>query len=175
MCGRYGCYYRKYGNHYPGSIEQLEKTNNIRFLRQKYVDPMTGKADWRIIHVGEAKTTVKGFFGAAAGGDCDAIAGERGGAGFAGDWDGGGGGDYCRRVSCGDWFGAGSWVRHFADWGCEFGVWGFIRWPGAGWFWSWWDWRWRDGSWGYNRCGGWVYGCGGWGGAVCRGWEFGYR
>ena len=55
-------YYRKFG-HYPGSIEQLEKTNNIRFLRQKYIDPMTGKSDWRLIHVGEAKTTVKGFFG----------------------------------------------------------------------------------------------------------------
>jgi hypothetical protein len=49
--------------HYPGNMDQLEKSNNIRFLRQKYVDPMTGKADWRLIHVGEAKTTVKGFFG----------------------------------------------------------------------------------------------------------------
>lgn len=56
-------YYKKFG-HYPGSIEQLEKTNNIRFLRQRYIDPMTGKDDWRIIKVGEAKTTVKGFFGA---------------------------------------------------------------------------------------------------------------
>jgi type II secretory pathway pseudopilin PulG len=55
-------YYRKFG-HYPGSMDQLEKTNNIRFLRQQYVDPMTGKADWRLIKVGEAKTTVKGFFG----------------------------------------------------------------------------------------------------------------
>jgi type II secretory pathway pseudopilin PulG len=55
-------YYRKLG-HYPGSMDQLEKTNNIRFLRQQYVDPMTGKADWRLIKVGEAKTTVKGFFG----------------------------------------------------------------------------------------------------------------
>src|SRR5438309_11071584 len=55
-------YYRKFG-HYPGSMEQLEKTNNIRFLRQQYVDPMTGKADWRLIKVGEAKTTVKGVFG----------------------------------------------------------------------------------------------------------------
>jgi len=55
-------YYKKFG-HYPGSMEQLEKTNNIRFLRQQYVDPMTGKADWRLIKVGEAKTTVKGFFG----------------------------------------------------------------------------------------------------------------
>ena len=55
-------YYRK-THAYPGSIEQLEKTNNIRFLRQRYIDPMTGKDDWRLIHVGEAKTTVKGFFG----------------------------------------------------------------------------------------------------------------
>ena len=55
-------YYRKFG-HYPGSMEQLEKTNNIRFLRKQYVDPVTGKVDWRIIKVGEAKTTVKGFFG----------------------------------------------------------------------------------------------------------------
>src|SRR6266851_1704223 len=55
-------YYKKFG-HYPGSMEQLEKTNNVRYLRQRYVDPMTGKADWRVIKVGTAKTTVKGFFG----------------------------------------------------------------------------------------------------------------
>ena len=55
-------FYRKNG-HYPGNMEQLEKSNNVRFLRQKYVDPMTGKADWRLIHQNEAKTTVKGFFG----------------------------------------------------------------------------------------------------------------
>ena len=48
---------------YPTSIEQLEKTNNQRFLRQRYVDPLTGKDDWRLIHVGENQTTVKGFFG----------------------------------------------------------------------------------------------------------------
>ena len=48
---------------YPATIEQLEKTTNIRYLRQRYVDPITGKDDWRLIHVGEAKTTVKGFFG----------------------------------------------------------------------------------------------------------------
>ncbi|HEX9201595.1 MAG TPA: type II secretion system protein [Acidobacteriaceae bacterium] len=48
--------------HYPGSIEQLEKTNNIRYLRQKYVDPLKGQ-DYRLILVGQNKTTVKGFFG----------------------------------------------------------------------------------------------------------------
>jgi type II secretory pathway pseudopilin PulG len=60
-------YYLKMG-HYPTSVEQLEKTNNIRFLRKRYLDPMTGKDDWRIIHLGEAKTTVKGFFGKPLGG-----------------------------------------------------------------------------------------------------------
>ena len=55
-------YYRKNKN-YPASIEQLKKSNNIRFLRQEYIDPMTGQKDWKLIHVGENKTQVKGFFG----------------------------------------------------------------------------------------------------------------
>src|SRR5580698_6007594 len=41
-------YYRKVGGQFPGSFEQLEKTNNMRFLRQRYVDPFTGKADWKL-------------------------------------------------------------------------------------------------------------------------------
>jgi type II secretory pathway pseudopilin PulG len=55
-------YYRKFG-HYPGSLEQLENSNNIRFLRQRYKDPINGKEDWRMIPVGQNQTTVKGFFG----------------------------------------------------------------------------------------------------------------
>lgn len=55
-------YYRKFG-HYPGNIDQLEHSNNIRFLRQRYVDPLTGKDDFTIIPVGRNKTTVKTFFG----------------------------------------------------------------------------------------------------------------
>ncbi len=35
---------------YPGKIEDLENTNNIRFLRRRYKDPMTGKDEWRLIH-----------------------------------------------------------------------------------------------------------------------------
>ena len=60
-------YYKKF-NSYPPSMDALEKSNNIRFLRQKYIDPMTGKSDWRVIKVGENKTTVKGFFGKPLGG-----------------------------------------------------------------------------------------------------------
>jgi hypothetical protein len=56
--------YHKKTNNYPGSIDQLKTTNNQKFLRKEFVDPLTGKADWRLIHVGENKTTVKGFFGA---------------------------------------------------------------------------------------------------------------
>jgi type II secretory pathway pseudopilin PulG len=55
-------YYLKFG-HYPGSIDQLKSSNNMKFLRQEYADPFTGKPDWRLIHVGEQQTTVKGLFG----------------------------------------------------------------------------------------------------------------
>ncbi len=39
-------------NRFPTSMEELENTNNIRFLRRRYNDPMTGKQDWRILHAG---------------------------------------------------------------------------------------------------------------------------
>ncbi|HXB63207.1 MAG TPA: type II secretion system protein [Acidobacteriaceae bacterium] len=55
-------YYRKNGT-YPTSIDSLLTSNNIRYLRQEYVDPMTGKPDWRLIHVGENQTQVTCFFG----------------------------------------------------------------------------------------------------------------
>ncbi len=55
-------YYKKFGN-YPSSIDQLEKTNNIRFLRKRYLDPLTGKDDWKMILVGQAHVCPLGFFG----------------------------------------------------------------------------------------------------------------
>ncbi len=56
-------FFPKNGNRYPGSIEQLENTNHIRYLRQRYVDPLTGKADYRLIPVGQNKTIPRAFFG----------------------------------------------------------------------------------------------------------------
>jgi type II secretory pathway pseudopilin PulG len=55
-------YYRKFGS-YPASIDQLENTNQIRFLRKRYTDPMTGKDDWKIIHYGQAHIPIMGLFG----------------------------------------------------------------------------------------------------------------
>jgi type II secretory pathway pseudopilin PulG len=48
----------KNGGRYPLSLEQLENTNHIRFLRKKYKDPITGESDWRLVHVGEAQITI---------------------------------------------------------------------------------------------------------------------
>jgi hypothetical protein len=39
-------------NRFPASMDELENTNRMRFLRRRYVDPMTGKADWRLLHAG---------------------------------------------------------------------------------------------------------------------------
>jgi type II secretory pathway pseudopilin PulG len=42
---------RKLGR-YPNSIDELENTNQIRYLRKRYMDPMTVEGDWRLIHIG---------------------------------------------------------------------------------------------------------------------------
>jgi type II secretory pathway pseudopilin PulG len=42
-------YFKKFGR-YPTRIEELENTNNQRFLRKKYKDPITGK-DFKLLHL----------------------------------------------------------------------------------------------------------------------------
>ena len=54
-------FYKKFGR-YPSNLDQLENTNNIRFLRRRYLDPLTGKDDWTPIQFGQARPAV-GFFG----------------------------------------------------------------------------------------------------------------
>ena len=42
-------YYLANNRQYPTSIDDLEKRDK-RFLRRRYIDPYTGKDEWRIIH-----------------------------------------------------------------------------------------------------------------------------
>src|ERR671931_596373 len=48
-------YVKKFGR-YPTRIEDLENTNNMRFLRRRYKDPITGK-DFKILHMGDVRLT----------------------------------------------------------------------------------------------------------------------
>jgi type II secretory pathway pseudopilin PulG len=58
-------FYHKNGT-YPVSLDQLESTNNQRFLRHRYKDPMTSTGEWKLIHVGEAQITIPTAGGAGA-------------------------------------------------------------------------------------------------------------
>jgi type II secretory pathway pseudopilin PulG len=61
-------FYRKF-NRYPPNVEALVKTNDIRFLRKRYIDPITGKDDWKPIMFGMNKAPLAmGFFGQPLGG-----------------------------------------------------------------------------------------------------------
>ena len=44
-------YVRKF-NRFPPDFDALDSTQNLRFLRGRYADPITGKNEWRLIHVG---------------------------------------------------------------------------------------------------------------------------
>ena len=79
-------YYRKF-HAYPPNANALVNTNEIRFLRKKYIDPVTRKDDWKPIRFGEAKTQSAGFFGQPIAG-----AGSAGGSVLAGVGPSGSGG-----------------------------------------------------------------------------------
>lgn len=50
-------YYVSNNRQWPTRIEDLENTNNHRYLRQRYKDPYTGKDEWRLIHTNGAFLT----------------------------------------------------------------------------------------------------------------------
>ncbi|MGE5206802.1 MAG: hypothetical protein ACM3PW_14385 [Chlamydiota bacterium] len=59
-------YYKQFGR-YPMRIEDLENSNNMRYLRRRYKDPITGK-DFRLLHFGEVNMgAVRGMGGATGG------------------------------------------------------------------------------------------------------------
>lgn len=79
-------YYKKF-NAYPPNVDALVKTNEIRFLRKRYIDPITGKDDWHPIMFGQNKTPMAmGFFGQplGVGGSPVAGTGPSGGNGLTG-------------------------------------------------------------------------------------------
>src|SRR5215472_4797390 len=46
-------YYKKFGT-YPATMDLLESSNNVRFLRKRYKDPITGQ-DFHVLHFTEVK------------------------------------------------------------------------------------------------------------------------
>jgi type II secretory pathway pseudopilin PulG len=54
-------YYRKLGR-YPTSLSDLDNTNELRFLRKHYKDPLTGK-DFKLLHFGDPGLQLGGSFG----------------------------------------------------------------------------------------------------------------
>jgi type II secretory pathway pseudopilin PulG len=56
-------YYRRL-RHYPASVDALEDTNLTRFLRKRYLDPLSGKDDWVPVLYGANKAPLTmGYFG----------------------------------------------------------------------------------------------------------------
>jgi len=51
-------YYKKFGR-YPVKLEDLESANNMRFLRKRYKDPITGQ-DFKLLHFGDVKLAFSG-------------------------------------------------------------------------------------------------------------------
>src|SRR5205807_7079366 len=49
-------YFKKFGR-YPTRIEELENTNNMRFLRKRYKDPVTGK-DFKPLHMTDVQVSL---------------------------------------------------------------------------------------------------------------------
>src|SRR5271166_172666 len=48
-------FYKKFGR-YPANLEQLDNTNQIRFLRKRYKDPLTKDGKWKLLTYGDIQT-----------------------------------------------------------------------------------------------------------------------
>ena len=45
-------YFKRFGR-YPTRLEELENTNNLRFLRKRYKDPMSPDGNWKLVNFGQ--------------------------------------------------------------------------------------------------------------------------
>src|SRR5208337_4909938 len=50
-------YYKKFGR-YPATLEQLDNTNQIRFLRKRYKDPLTKDGKWKLLTYADIQTVL---------------------------------------------------------------------------------------------------------------------
>src|SRR5271165_4741295 len=50
-------FYKKFGR-YPANLEQLDNTNQIRFLRKRYKDPLTKDGKWKLLNYGDIQTVL---------------------------------------------------------------------------------------------------------------------
>jgi type II secretory pathway pseudopilin PulG len=58
-------YYKKFGR-YPTKLEDLDNTNNLRYLRKHYKDPLSKNQDFKLLHYGDPGVTM-GFGGGITG------------------------------------------------------------------------------------------------------------
>ena len=58
-------YYKKFSR-YPTRLEDLENTNNLRYLRKRYKDPVNKNRDFKLLHYGDPGLSIGGSFGGGA-------------------------------------------------------------------------------------------------------------
>jgi type II secretory pathway pseudopilin PulG len=57
-------YYKKFGR-YPTRLEDLDNTNNLRYLRKHYKDPVNKNLDFKLLHYGDPGVSMSGGLGGA--------------------------------------------------------------------------------------------------------------
>jgi type II secretory pathway pseudopilin PulG len=60
-------YYKKFGR-YPTRLEDLDNTNNLRYLRKRYKDPLNKNQDFKLLHYGDPGVALNGGLGSFGGG-----------------------------------------------------------------------------------------------------------
>jgi type II secretory pathway pseudopilin PulG len=59
-------FYKKFGR-YPANLEQLDNTNQIRFLRRRFSDPLSKDGQWKLLHYGDIQVLTGGLMRGAPG------------------------------------------------------------------------------------------------------------